>query len=71
MFILFLLVEPLAAVGVYAGLSLLFYLVDRAGPRRAGKSDDLALESPELAGRSARINELERRFREWEDSLKP
>lgn len=64
LFVLFLLIKTLWAIAVYAGLALLFYLLD--GPRDARKSGD-ELGSPELAERNRRIVELERRFRDLEN----
>jgi len=67
LFLVFLLVKTLWAVVAYAALAALFYLVGSAGRRKP----DNDLESPELAGRSRRIAELERRFRDLEERGDP
>lgn len=70
LFVIFLLVKTLWAVAAYALLALAMYLLEnKRGPegRANGRDRDGGLASPELAGRSQRIAELERRFRELED----
>jgi len=66
-FVLLLITKTLLAVVVYAALAAGFLLWDRStrkqGPQEGG------LRSPELSGRGRRIDELDRRFREWERSL--
>jgi phage shock protein PspC (stress-responsive transcriptional regulator) len=64
LFVLFLLIKTLWAVAAYAALALTLFLVD--GRRREASGED-RLESPELADRSRRIEELERRFRDLEN----
>ena len=64
LFVLFLLIKTLWAIAAYAVLALLIFLLD--GGRRATSGED-RLESPELAERSRRIEELERRFRDLEN----
>jgi phage shock protein PspC (stress-responsive transcriptional regulator) len=66
LFIGFLAIKTLAAILVYAGLAVLFYLIDHDWG--TGKTARDELHSPELSGRNERIAELERRFRELEDS---
>jgi len=62
LFVVFLLVKTLWAIAAYAALALVFWLLDADWP---GKHKSRAgLESPELADRSRRITELERRFEE-------
>jgi len=68
LFLLFLLVKSLWAVVAYVALAALFYLLGTAGLR---STDSDNLESPELAGRSRRIAELERRFRDLEEHGDP
>jgi len=62
LFVIFLLIKTLWAIVAYAVLALLFHLIDGEGLVRR-KSPEV-LRSPELAGRSRRIAELERRFEE-------
>ena len=64
LFVVFLLVKTLWAIAAYAGLALVFWLLDAEGPAR--RKSRAGLESPELASRSRRITELERRFEELE-----
>jgi len=65
LFAAFLLFKTLWAVLVYAILALIFNLFENALPG-ASRADE-GLASPELSGRSERITDLERRFRELED----
>ena len=69
LFIGFLAIKTLAAMLVYAGLALLFYLLDsdRAGRKKVPSG----LSSPELSSRNERIKDLERRFSDLEDSNSP
>lgn len=67
LFVLFLLIKPLWAVLAYAGLAVGLHLLDNAGRPRGEEG----LRSPELSGRSERIAELERRFRELEERREP
>ena len=62
-FVVFLLVKTLWAVIAYAALALLFHFGRDHRERRHGKD---GLASPELAERSRRIDELEKRFRDLE-----
>jgi phage shock protein PspC (stress-responsive transcriptional regulator) len=66
LFIGFLAIKTLAAILVYAGLALLFYLLN--SDRSARKKAPTGLSSPELSGRNERIRDLERRFSELEGS---
>ena len=70
-FVLLFMIKTLWALAVYAGLALAFLLIDRY--RRPGQTLERKsmLESPRLTARSVRIEELDRRFREWERSRKP
>lgn len=62
-FVVFLLVKTLWAVVAYAVLALLFHFGREHRERRHGKE---GLASPELAERSRRIEELEKRFHDLE-----
>jgi phage shock protein PspC (stress-responsive transcriptional regulator) len=62
LFVLFLLVKSLWALVAYALLAVLLQLTEWEGTK--SRTAGAGLESPELAGRSARIAELERRLRE-------
>ena len=64
LFVVFLLVKTLWAIAAYAALALVFWLLDADRPGQ--RKSRAGLESPELAGRSRRITELERRFEELE-----
>lgn len=64
LFVLFLLIKTLWAIGAYALLALVLFLLDGERRRTDGPA---GLESPELAGRNRRIAELERRFRDLEN----
>ena len=66
LFVGFLAIKTLAAIVVYAGLAVLFYLIDRDWGE--GKKTRDGLNSPELSERNERIAELERRFKELEGS---
>jgi phage shock protein PspC (stress-responsive transcriptional regulator) len=64
LFVVFLLIKTLWAIAVYAALAVALYLLDQA---RAGRTKSRSsLRSPELAGRSRRIEELEKRFEDLE-----
>lgn len=65
LFIGFLALKTLTAILVYAGLALVFHFASKTG-RSTERSG--GLESPELSDRNQRIEELERRFRDLEDS---
>lgn len=64
LFVAFLLVKTFWAVVVYAVLAPVFNLYENQWPERSDSGKGLA--SPELSGRSERISELERQFRELE-----
>jgi len=64
LFLIFLLVKTLWAALAYAVLALALYLLGSAPP--LGRKPRSGLASPELAARSERIAELERRFEELE-----
>jgi hypothetical protein len=64
LFVAFLLVKTIWAVGVYVVLALGFRLFEGRWPGRSKSAESLA--SPELANRGERIADLERRFRELE-----
>lgn len=64
LFVIFLLIKTLWAIAAYAALALMFWLLDAEWPGQ--RKSRRGLESPELAGRSRRITELERRFEELE-----
>lgn len=68
LFIGFLIIKTFLAVLIYAGLALLFYLAGNDWGMQEKPSDGLA--SPELSRRNERIDELERRFRDLEESDK-
>lgn len=69
LFVAFLLLKTLWALAVYAILALGFYLLGGQWSGRSGSGK--GLESPELSGRSERIADLERRFRELETRTPP
>lgn len=69
LFLGFLALKTLWAIGLYALLAVVFHLLDdRPGNDAARKADhgDDGLDSPELAARNRRIEELERQFRDLE-----
>ena len=66
LFIGFLAIKTLAAILVYAGLALVFYLLNSDRTERSA-----GLSSPELSERNERIRDLERRFSELEGSNDP
>lgn len=63
LFLGFLALKTLWAVGVYAVLAVLFHLLDE---ERRSDDKSTGLESPELSDRNRRIDELERQFRDLE-----
>ena len=65
LFVIFLLVKTLWAVLAYAALAVLFHLGNEHRERKHGKE---GLASPELSERNRRIEELEKRFRDLEQS---
>ena len=67
LFVGFLALKSLWAIGIYAALALVFHIADgRGGHGRSNKDEAAGLDSPELAGRSRRIEELEKQFRDLE-----
>ena len=66
LFVAFLLIKTLWAIVAYAALALLFKLFEDQWPGKSKSGEGLA--SPELSERNERIANLERRFREIEDS---
>lgn len=67
LFVVFLLFKTVVAVAVYAGVAILMHLALHEKGRK-DRRDRSGLASPELYQRSRRIEELERRFRELNDS---
>jgi phage shock protein PspC (stress-responsive transcriptional regulator) len=65
LFVAFLLVKTVWAVIVYAALALLFHFSNEHKERKHGSE---GLASPELSERNRRIEELEERFRNLEES---
>jgi phage shock protein PspC (stress-responsive transcriptional regulator) len=69
LFLGFLALKTLWAAGLYVALAVLFHLAsdrpDGQGARH-GDAEDGGLDSPELAARNRRIEELERQFRDLE-----
>ncbi|HKX55166.1 MAG TPA: PspC domain-containing protein [Xanthomonadales bacterium] len=70
-----LIAKPLIAALGYIAAAILLGALDRSGkvlgPRRDAVLDQPEqLQSPELASRKQRIDELEQRFRNWEQSLR-
>ena len=65
LFVIFLLVKTVWAVLAYLALALAVYLLDGAWPGQRKSTG--GLESPELADRNRRIEELERRFEELDN----
>jgi len=71
LFVGFLAIKTVAALVIYAILALVMHLLENDTLRRKnsrGKKTAEGLASPELSQRSERIENLERRFRELEDS---
>jgi phage shock protein PspC (stress-responsive transcriptional regulator) len=66
LFVGFLALKTVAALLTYAILALVMHLLGNEKLRGEKKSEGLA--SPELSQRSERIADLEKRFREMEDS---
>jgi phage shock protein PspC (stress-responsive transcriptional regulator) len=64
LFVIFLLIKTVWAIVAYTALALIINLLD--GEWSGRRKSDGGLESPELAGRSRRIAELEKRFEELE-----
>ena len=65
LFVIFLLIKTLWAIAAYAILMVILRFLDNGSG--AAKPPPGGLESPELAERSQRISELERKFRELEN----
>jgi phage shock protein PspC (stress-responsive transcriptional regulator) len=70
-FIVLLLVKTLWTVLAYAVFALVFNWSGKWRKTEDTAKEDAPLESPELASRSRRIDTLDRRFRDWEESLGP
>jgi phage shock protein PspC (stress-responsive transcriptional regulator) len=66
LFVGFLAIKTVAALVTYAVLAFAMHLLGNEKLRGKGSSEGLA--SPELSQRSERIADLERRFRDLEDS---
>ena len=66
LFVGFLALKTMAALVVYAVLALAMHLLGNEKLR--GKKESEGLASPELSQRGERIADLEKRFREMEDS---
>ncbi len=68
-FIILLLAKTVLAVVVYGVLALLFHAADRHRPfTQAARKPESAC-APQPGPHDERINDLDRRFREWEESL--
>jgi phage shock protein PspC (stress-responsive transcriptional regulator) len=72
--LILLIAQPLWTALGYLALALLQGVLDRSGKvfsTRAGRCDvaPAQLQSPELSKRKQRIDELEKRFSNWEQSL--
>ena len=69
-FVLMLVLKTLLAMFLYLVLALLFRLLDRYRSSGHVSDETFSLDSPQFSSRSRRIEELDRRFREWENSSK-
>lgn len=69
-FVLLLMMKTLLVGVVYLVLALLLRVVARERADRHHEERPFTLGSEQLAGRSRRIGELDRLFRDWEDSLR-
>lgn len=72
--LILLIAKPLVAAVGYAAAALLLGVLDRSGKNFGRRPADPVdppepLQSPELAARKRRIEDLEQRFRSWEKSL--
>jgi len=67
--VLLLLVKTFAAIIAYVALALLFQLLDKGFEKKSSSPESPDADTPAFAERSRRIEELDRRFRAWEDSL--
>ena len=65
---LLLMIKSLLALAVYAALAVLFAVLDRVHLPGRCRQKGFSLESPMFAAHDRRIRELDRRFREWENS---
>jgi len=65
LFVAFLLTKTLWAIVTYAVLAVIFVILDDRVPNAS--EDNESLSSPELSGRSQRIADLEKRFRDLEN----
>jgi len=66
--VVLLMVKTLWALAVYGGLAILFRITDVCRGTNRSPVEEFSLESPQFEARNHRIRELDRRFREWEDS---
>jgi phage shock protein PspC (stress-responsive transcriptional regulator) len=69
-FILLLLTKTVLAIVIYAVLALLLEANNRYRGKGPCKQEDSSLQSEELGTRNRRIQALDQRFRQWEDSIK-
>jgi len=69
--LILLVAEPLFTALGYALAAFLISAIERHGSKPGASATSAAsLESPELASRKQRIEDLEQRFRKWEQSLR-
>ena len=68
-FLVLLLAKTFLAIIAYIALTVVFRCTNHLGKTKGSSEEELPLNSPELATRNHRIEELDKRFREWEDSL--
>jgi phage shock protein PspC (stress-responsive transcriptional regulator) len=68
-FLVLLLAKTFLAIIAYIALALVFRCMGHLSKAKGSSAEESSLNSPELATRNNRIEELDRRFREWEDSL--
>ncbi|MSQ97841.1 MAG: PspC domain-containing protein [Xanthomonadales bacterium] len=68
-FIVLLLVKTVLAVIVYGVLALLFHAADRRRQPQDAAQAQAPANAPESCPHDERIRDLDRRFREWEQSL--
>ena len=69
LFVLLLLVKTFPAIIAYVLLALLFQLLDKGIEKKSTSQEIPEAGAPGFEERSRRIEELDRRFRAWEDSL--
>ena len=68
-FVVLLLAKTVLAVIVYGVLALLFHAADRRRPPQDTAEAQAAVNAPRTSPHDERIRDLDRRFREWEQSL--